>query len=481
MKYILLFLTFLTPSLQFNSFFELDGNPETTSTLDWDLLTDSNIYTGVIQDPAPQTIFMTGKSKDINDVSEWRHTDGSVPDKDDITNAYAYATTYNENLIVYMGADRFANSGDAASSFWFFQDDVHPLPTGRFSGTHKNGDLLVIQNFGQEQDVFLYEWRDEEIQPLGSLVDATCNFQDQLACAITNTVPINSPWPYSPKSGIDGVFPEFSFLEGAVNLNELYNGSVPCFTSFMAVTRSSTSITSQLKDFVSGSFEVCKVDVAINCVNATLNNDARSVTFDFDISVSNNGFGRVYDVEVYYDFQLLQLFASLDVGETQNVQGSFNSSNLDVQTKQAAVIAYPFPNNVGNALVAVSNVSQCPILNPVPNLFINKTCLAFLTSLSNLWVVKANFSGQVCNTGELPLDNVQLVDNSGTPLQSDDLHLNLNTLKVGQCKQYSGSYFPNSLYSSSNLFSDTVNAIGTPPFELANVNASAQASCVLCA
>jgi hypothetical protein len=72
-----------------------------------------------------------------------------VPDKDNITNAYAAAYTVNGELLIYFGADRFANDGDAQLGFWFFQENVSLNPNGSFSGTHLVGDILVLANFSQ--------------------------------------------------------------------------------------------------------------------------------------------------------------------------------------------------------------------------------------------------------------------------------------------------------------------------------------------
>src|SRR5262245_6994978 len=70
------------------------------------------------------TIFTTGGSKDVNDINQWQWKDqlGGLPDKDNITNAYAAAYRGpTGDLIIYFGADRFDNSGDAQMGFWFFQ------------------------------------------------------------------------------------------------------------------------------------------------------------------------------------------------------------------------------------------------------------------------------------------------------------------------------------------------------------------------
>src|SRR5262245_28322172 len=76
--------------------------------------------TGVLADPAGTSIFTTGGSKDDLDVPNWQHTSGSVPDKDEITNAYAAAYFQGGSQFIYFGADRFANNGSATFGFWFF-------------------------------------------------------------------------------------------------------------------------------------------------------------------------------------------------------------------------------------------------------------------------------------------------------------------------------------------------------------------------
>lgn len=50
--------------------------------------------------PAPQSIFTGGGSKDPLDISQWKYKDGAVPDKDDITNAYAAAYNANGDLVI---------------------------------------------------------------------------------------------------------------------------------------------------------------------------------------------------------------------------------------------------------------------------------------------------------------------------------------------------------------------------------------------
>ncbi len=484
-----LFTLFICLSGAVGSLFELDGNAvrDTSSGVDWDDLYLGNtngIYSGVISDPSPQTIFATGRSKDTNDVSVWKHTDGSVPDKDDITNTYAYARPNDGELTIYFGADRYSNDGDASTGFWFFQDNVQALPGGTFSGTHKNGDLLVIANFGSSEEVLIYEWVD------GNLVqfvtgqednDATCDVAlNQTACAIPNAAAESSPWPYQPKDGNLNEFPSFSFLEGNINLNAVFSErNIPCFTTFLAVTRSSSSLNAQLKDFVVGQFEVCDINVNINCTNAMLNNDTQSITYNFDVTIENNGFGQLYNVEVYYNGELIGQFTSLSVGEMQTLNGHFVSDILNTTTSVVTVYADPSSeSNPGDRLVDTSDVSQCPVLTPYSAVDVNKTCNVYLTTYGNHLVVEVSFRGYVCNTGDIVLNKVEIVDDRGTPDVGDDMvQFSTHPLEVGDCLSYEGRYRPS--FDHTN-FIDNVHVTGDLPFGLSAVHASANAQCQLC-
>jgi hypothetical protein len=250
-------------------------------------------FTGIDADPAPLSIFDGGK-KDIQDIPEWSHKDGSVPDKGDITNAYAAAylvpaaaatATHQEgDLILYFGADRIINVGDTFMGFWFFKDLVSANPDGSFSGVHMPGDTLVLVNFPQANNavplIQVVEWdpscskadsNSPQIDDCAaknlrlrfgvSGAGAICNSDDpQEACAITNDVTEDSPWPYVSKDGFVNEFPFETFFEGGINISEVIGGDA-CFASFMAETRSSSSFTASLKDFVISDFPVCGTEL----------------------------------------------------------------------------------------------------------------------------------------------------------------------------------------------------------------------------
>ncbi len=258
--------------------FELDNNAVNGAAAgdDWNNVLLGNggasiDNTGVLVDPAGTTIFTTGGSKDDLDTTQWRHTSGSVPDKDEITDAYAASyVAADGDRIIYFGMDRFAQNGSANIGFWFFQNEVALNPNGTFSGAHTVGDVLILSEFtngGAVSSIKVYEWvgtggdTNGTLNLLFSQENADCDAipagTDHDVCATVNGSPTASPWAYTPKQGPSGTFPAGAFFEGGINLTELFPGAVPCFSSFLAETRSSPSIDATLKDFVLGSFGEC--------------------------------------------------------------------------------------------------------------------------------------------------------------------------------------------------------------------------------
>lgn len=237
--------------------FELEGNaiavvPNRPD--DWDLIyngTSSPTFsTGVITDaPSTNDNYFTVGTKDLDDVSSWRHTLGSTPDKDDIL--HAGAAQYGTQL--YFFGDRYAVSGTAQIGFWFFKNDVQPLPGGVFSANHTIGDLLILSNFtngGSVSTILVYEWvgGGGSDGPLDLI-----SVPSSSVYAIVNSAYVASPWPYVPKSGSPNIFPPGAFYEGGLDLACLPDINL-CFASFLMETRTSASVTAALKDYVAGGF-----------------------------------------------------------------------------------------------------------------------------------------------------------------------------------------------------------------------------------
>lgn len=308
--------------------FELDGNVLSSTSDDWDkvaLGTSAASPAVFMRDgipPVGDRIFIGGGSKDERDISgagqTWSHTTGEPPDKNDIEHAFAGAYhADNGDLLIYFGADRYSNSGDSAVGFWFFQENVSVNPDGSFSGKHVPGDILITSDFrngGGVSVINVFKWvggKNPLVQLLpgvamqpGSGNAPACLQQDgiDVACAISNRSPTPVPgtWPggYVFKGGgNDGQFPINTLFEGGVNITQLLGPSASCFSSFMAMTRTSASTTAQLKDFVVDRFPLCGISVAKSCNGATeIAPSGDRYRNEYTVTVSNVGAGTVHGV-----------------------------------------------------------------------------------------------------------------------------------------------------------------------------------------
>jgi len=256
--------------------FELDGNAITNHSGtglpdDWDRINPGPgshaAVSSFIVDPPGTTIFTGGGSKDVQDISSWQYTSGSVPDKDEINDAYAaaYTDATNGDVLLYFGADRYDNSGDSQIGFWFFQNSITLNPgkagSGTFNGVHAIGDILILSDFttgGTISTIRIFEWvgsggSDGPLNLLASGADCSSSAAGDILCAEVNSSAQASPWAYQPKMGTFKIFPTGTFVEGGTNLTKLLP-STECFSSFLVETRSSQSVTATLKDFVLGAF-----------------------------------------------------------------------------------------------------------------------------------------------------------------------------------------------------------------------------------
>ena len=345
--------------------FELDKNAvDDASPLDdWQTLNnggghaiattlDANGNPVEIPDLGGQTIFTTGGSKDDLDISNWRHSAGSSPPKDEITNAYAAAYQSGSDTYIVFGADRFAQNGDSVIGFWFFQNAVSAITTGpdagKFSGVHKNGDILILSDFtqgGGEVTIRVFEWNSPGGAIDGTLDQVGTGFgcaANPLLCAEVNDAPTPSPWSYTPSKGPANIFPKGGFFEGGVNLTQLGISNV-CFASFLAETRSSQSTDATLKDFVTGTFTLVPdvnagADGAISCANPTTTLTASSslepnATFHWttsDGSIVGNPDQKTITVEKAGTYQVeVQGPSGCSNTDTAVVTEDFTKPNVD--------------------------------------------------------------------------------------------------------------------------------------------------------
>jgi hypothetical protein len=290
--------------------FELDGNAVNGPAPgdDWDNVchqklgadcSTTNNTTGAtaidwVSEPNPNaSIFTGGGSKDPQDISSWAWKDnaGGLPDKDNLLHSFAarYSLAPSTTCpssgptceVLYFGSDRLDNSGDAQQGFWFFQNSIalgnNSVGGGSgFTGVHKPGDLLVISDFsngGTTSTITVYSWDptckkttgstvgtcgDANLRNQGTSTNANClsaAAADKFCGIVNPTNGTTAPWPYLDKSG-NTSYLQGEFYEGGLNLSAIGFGD-KCFSSVGSETRSSTSTTATLKDFILGQFGGC--------------------------------------------------------------------------------------------------------------------------------------------------------------------------------------------------------------------------------
>ncbi|HKA08611.1 MAG TPA: hypothetical protein VKD71_15235, partial [Gemmataceae bacterium] len=295
-----------TPSLL--GTFELDANVttgvlgttgSTTTSHDWDQVfanSSGALATAFVTDKVNSNtddIFTGGGSKDTRGIQSgpWLFTPSKPQAKNDITDAYAaaYIDPSNGHLMLFVGLDRFDNSGDATVGFWFFGNKVGESSgsgTQPFIGTHKDGDILLVSDFtqgGSTSTIKVFRWTGNDatggLQAVADIPDATF--------ATVNGDAISVPWAFTNKSG-ETQPAHGEFFEGGVDLTAL--GLHGCFTAFMAETRSSQSPTATLSDFVLGNFPLCSIEAGAGSTGLSKVGDPSF----YSLSVRNTGSGPIF-------------------------------------------------------------------------------------------------------------------------------------------------------------------------------------------
>lgn len=512
--------------------FEMEGNAVDDSGApapdDWETLYTGGgsafEFTGIVADSPDAmgndaSIFIGGR-KDIQDIPPWGHKSGSSPDKDEITNAYAAAYNSAGDTIVYFGADRISNVGDAFMGFWFFKKPLIPLANGSFMGEHTFEDVLALVNFPQganaspEISVVIWDTSCNKAASNNPAVgecaaknlrlkfkdSAVCDGSGGLVCAITNDEdgphdPTASPWPFQSKNdATPDQFPFESFYEGGINLTQLIGGD-SCFSSFLAETRSSKSFTATLKDWVIGDFELCSVDVTKECGAGDINETETGFVFPYSGVAINDGSGTLYDVVVIDNNGT----PGDDTDDTTHVIGTLTkdqqaeysgeiASLLNPPTNTVTVLAASVPG--GELTITDTATDECEAVNRNPMIGVSKDCEMEVIADGGKLVLQANFMGQVCNTtggdsglAPIGLVNVVVTDDSGTPGDSgDDQVFPIGALPADTCQPYGGSYLPASPAGVPGdlSFTDTVTATGQAVLGFGSVEETASATCPLC-
>ena len=245
-------------------------------------------------------------------------TDNNVLEKDEIQNAYAALTKNpgDQHDQLYFGLERPSNNGTSFMGFWFLQAEVSCTAPNNGSsnwvgGRHVPGDVLILSDFsggGRVSTVRVLQWNPNNILGLsqctpgappggsgnlvpdvnvGPLCEITQPGQDcsvasssDTVCGAVNAETVTTPWwnqPNTPpckpsKGGVQAASGTIAPCTVPMASNQLYEGGIdltstlcpggtlcalPCFSTFLAETRSSDEETADLKDYTGGSFEVC--------------------------------------------------------------------------------------------------------------------------------------------------------------------------------------------------------------------------------
>lgn len=525
--------------------FELDANAldQSANTDDWESFfvnpptAHTTRTTGIVSDSSP-AVFRNG-SKDIDDISAWRYDLGSSPPKDDMLHAYAAAYSVDSptivipgasdgDLVVYFGADRVAFNGTASLGFWFFKNPVERSdsqkrfinPVTGQPATHANGDTLVAfeyTNGGAVTTVKVFEWQNGSLVDKGSIGTAPtttpgvyCNTASIGApadsiCGGTNPGSIALPWNGNVNAG--------QFFEGGINLSRVIGGDA-CFASFMATSRTSSTATASIKNFIIHSFPVCSVSVTKTCASPQLL--GTSIRYSITGQVLNDGGGALQSLSLTdnppLDAGSLGYFTC--DGNGQPTQTSTASSPLaagaSVCYRATITSATNGPSDTvtvsastGTGSVSDNATATCPQLQVNTGMTVSKACDVDIVQQSNQLVLKVNYGGSVCNTSDVALSNVKVCETHGliipagqTPCTvSPRKEFSIGTMAAGACVNYqdygTANYFPANADVGSLTqpeinpvqFKDQVGAVGTPPaiLNLPQVSAlPAEAQCGLC-
>ncbi len=486
-----------------------------------------NVFSFIDGSLIPLSFTGQGGEKDTQDPLTWTWSSLGSPDKDTLNNGYVAAYTgttgpngvSNGHLVLVFGTDRESTQGDANIGIWFFQNNVSPTPTptgsnsGTFTAGHKDKDVFVSSAFtggGTIPDIAVYMWdstctgtakgfdpKNPDTDQPGVCADKNIRFlfaqsnvclsgalpggtvSSAPVCGITNQSGASISWSSPIKSGTTGQLPAQTLFMGGIDLTYIFQtvlggANVPCFTTFLMTTRTSQTIGSTVKDFLTGSFPLCSITIQKACQCDTIlnngiptgNNTSSSYEYQVSGSVNNNGFGDLSNVTVT-DKGLTFNCGALAAG-TQKLWGVGAGANdcspaatnpicagvdngncfistLKPEANTATVTATPTGGGSSiSATFPATGTVACPATaaacNPVPGLTPSKCCSVGINSSAQVVV---GFDGRVTNSGNEALTSLSVVDAVVTNVNG--------TLTTGSY----GSAFTLNLFGSNNVSKGT--------------------------
>lgn len=299
----------------------------------------------------------------------------------------------------------------------------------------------------------------------------------------------------------------------------------------MAETRSSSSFTASLKDYVLDDFELCKLSVTKTCGEGVWNDSEGKFEFPVTITVKNDGFGDMYKIygiddrgtpnDTSDDVTLSTLSVLAKGGEYTYPTSETNFKATVAPTNTVQIYAASTP--AGTAIFRAEDDATCSAPDLQPAMDVSKNCDTLVYSEGGKLVLKVNFDGEVCNTsGDLnnnglidvirdpvtneitykevtgiSLKNVAAIESIGSTALTlskttlppyDPTEVVVPGIPRSNCATFSGNYYPDSADAVSGLpgnasvftFSDTVSAVGYSLLNKKVEDTSAPAYCPLC-
>ncbi|MBI2865422.1 MAG: Ig-like domain repeat protein [Chloroflexi bacterium] len=297
----------------------------------------------------------TGAGSEVNGelFSSMTWGTGSVPNKDDVANAYALARRTANDYEIFFGAERVINNGDSHIDFEFLQaKNIAKVGTcsGSFTGDRSQGDMLVAVDFtsgGTLGETKLYVWNclaEGSTQPaIGTVCNPPLHGKSvphyQQTASTFVVFGVNSAgdiqgggWASRNADGTQTTTVATNeFMEGGIDLAEL--GFTGCVNTFLPHTRSSQSFTAVLKDFAGPiAFSSCRTPTVTTSLSGGGQTGA-SITVTVGTTVTDTatltgvtaGAGGTLTYTVYSDVNCTQ--NAVNAGVVTVTNGSVPASN----------------------------------------------------------------------------------------------------------------------------------------------------------
>lgn len=429
----------------------------------------SGIITSTLVSTGTSTILKQG-TKNTTDLSQWVVASQASPPKDAylagaIASYVGPPGSYAGHELLYLGSTRFAPNGSATVGIWFFQQNVVVCASGKamcLSGTttlaqHQIGDLFLFLTFSGSGHATIQQatWQGGvgtagHLSNAGALI--ACPDAGDQACAVTNevssiTLGKSSSAFQPPGTGFNvsgagfagfpnGSVPSLQFQETGVDLNGIFGGVAPCFSSvlFASVTSGSSPATASMKSILLGSFNTCAITASKQCAAGTANTADNTVTYPISGTIENTGGGATSDLTLTDTFQGSS--QGFDSGSlkctcdnsscsitgtdcstvTLNPGGKvdYNATITTSQNGGSDVVHATMGGSGGGSASADSNTANCLSLSFQTGVTISKSCSpgASLVAANGVVEVQVGVGGTVTNTngGNLSLSSVDVYD-----------------------------------------------------------------------